>query len=509
LNLLVHKNITIIYIMNQKGGFGLKNDWKEIVGTSKKTTPSKKNNLMKEILYDYFFPNSTFKMFTNDSISCITYLVTLNYGKKSPFESMRSTQFNIEIRTLLLKFFVTTNNNVTYPDDFLNLPDRPVHKGIEITSRSSFNNEINIQKDVYQASLRNESSYLEPMCPAILYHDFTTSHDEHNTYWYKKLNSKYFDILDEVNSKNVPIPYWPKHLHIGFIAMEYMDGYQTLGKLTRNSNYNQYLIYAKYEIMRLNKLGFKHNDAHLGNIMINPNINYYSTNKYKKGKALIIDFGRSAYQGNTINTMERVFTEEPHDEGLRILKNQMNTPLSNNLYKKMYQKRLNYSNLFINHINNNLTLNLDQLISRFFGGRATITKKNSINNTIKPSNVTITKKNSINNRIKPSNVTIAKIDTKVSKVNSIKQSPKMNKYEASFLEQLDNDDDSKENILKTIYGNFFNEMNKGNIGENKDRFQRLLTDMINIKSKGWFTSGGTKKNNKTNKTNKTEKRKNK
>ena len=41
LNLLVHKNITIIYIMNQKGGFGLKNDWKEIVGTPTKTTPQK------------------------------------------------------------------------------------------------------------------------------------------------------------------------------------------------------------------------------------------------------------------------------------------------------------------------------------------------------------------------------------------------------------------------------------------------------------------------------------
>uniref|UniRef100_A0A6C0C0W1 Protein kinase domain-containing protein n=1 Tax=viral metagenome TaxID=1070528 RepID=A0A6C0C0W1_9ZZZZ len=475
--------------MKQKGGFGLKNNWKEIVGAPRKTTPQKKNNLMKEILYDYFFPNSTFKMFTNDSISCITYLVTLNDGKKSPFESMRTTQFNIEIRTLLLKIFVTTNNNVTYPDDFLNLPDRPVHKGIEITTKSSFNNEINIQKDVYQASLRNESSYLEPMCPAILYHDFTTSHDEHNTYWYKKLNSKYFEILDKVNSKNVPIPYWPKHLHIGFIAMEYMDGYQTLGKLTKNPNYNQYLIYAKYEIMRLNKLGFKHNDAHLGNIMINPNINYYSTNKYKKGKALIIDFGRSAYQGNTVNAMERVFTEEPHDEGLRIFKNQMNTPLSNNLYKKMYQKRLNYSNLFINHINNNLTLNLHQLISRFFGGRAardTATATNIISMSFIPKN--------------------AKIDT-VSKVNSIEQSPKMNKDEAQFLTELEEDDDSEENILNTIYGNFFNEMNKGNIGENKNRFQRLLTDMINIKSKGWFTLGGTKKNKKTKKSNKTEKKK--
>jgi hypothetical protein len=481
LNLLVHKNITIIYIMNQKGGFGLKNDWKEIVGTPTKTTPQKKNNLMKEILYDYFFPNSTFKMFTNDSITCITYLVTLNHGKKSPFESMRSTQFNIEIRTLLLKFFVTTNNNVTYPDDFLNLPDRPVHKGIEITTKSSFNNEINIQNGVYKSSLREKSSYLEPMCPAILYHDFTTSHDEHNTYWYKKLNSKYFDILDEVNSKNVPIPYWPKHLHIGFIAMEYMDGYQTLGKLTKNPNYNQYLIYAKYEIMRLNKLGFKHNDAHLGNIMVNPNINYYSTNKYKKGKALIIDFGRSKYQGNTtVNTMERVFTEEPHDEGLRILKNQMNTPLSNNLYNKMYQKRLNYSNLFINHINNNLTLNLDQLIPRFFGGRVA-TATNIIPRPFMPKNV--------------------KIDT-VSKFKSIEQSPKMNEDEAQFLTELENDDDSKENILNTIYGNFFNEMNKGNIGENKNRFQLLLTDMINIKPKGWFTSGGTKKNKKSNKTKK-------
>jgi hypothetical protein len=134
-----------------------------------------------------------------------------------------------------------------------------------------------------------------------------------------------------------------------------------------------------------------------------------------------------------------------------------------------------------------LTLNLDQLISRFFGGRAS-TATNIIPTPFMPENV--------------------KIDT-VSKVKSIEQSPKMNEDEAQFLTELEEDDDSEENILNTIYGNFFNEMNKGNIGENKNRFQRLLTDMINIKSKGWFTSGGTKKNKKTKKSNKTEKRKKK
>ena len=60
--------------MKQKGGFGLKEHWKSIINNNNPTKDSKQDKIsMKEILYDYFFPNSTFNMFTNDSISCITY----------------------------------------------------------------------------------------------------------------------------------------------------------------------------------------------------------------------------------------------------------------------------------------------------------------------------------------------------------------------------------------------------------------------------------------------------
>jgi hypothetical protein len=486
--------------MKQKGGFGLKKDWKSIIDNNTLTKDSKQDNVsMKEILYNYFFPNSTFKMFTNDSISCITYLVTLKKEKETPFESVRSTQFNIEIRTLLLKFFVTTNGELNYYNKMLKLPNRPNHNGIEITDKVSFNREIYIQNNVYKKSLRDKSSYLEPLCPAILYNDFTTTHDEHNTYWATKLDKPYFDILDEVNGQNIPIPFWPKHLHIGFIAMEYMEGYKTLGELysKNDHNLNKYVIYAKYEIMRLNKLGFKHNDAHLGNIMINTNMKYYSTKEKEKGKALIIDFGRSTFDMHNNDTWdERIYNEIPHREKFST---GMKTPLSDKLYNKLHRKRTKYSDIFVNTVKNRYDIDLNKLLARFFtlGGRTTAIKYTtpSITNTAE----------------------IEKIESKIEHNNITKQRSKMDNYEMEFLEKLENDDDdsdeSDETILNTIYGNFFNQITKDN-EEDTNRLNQLLKIMTSISPKGDFTSGsgGTNKTKKCKKKkksiiNKTEKKK--
>jgi len=470
--------------MKQKGGFGLKEDWKSIINNNNPTKDSKQDKIsMKEILYNYFFPNSTFKMFTNDSISCITYLVTLKKGKDTPFESVRSTQFNIEIRTLLLKFFVTTNDELNYYNNMLKLPKRPIHNGIEITDEGSFNTEINIQKGVYRASLRDESSYLEPMCPAILYHDFTTSHDEHNRYWATKLDKPYFDILDEVNGQNIPIPFWPKHLHIGFIAMEYMEGYKTLGELysKNDPDLNKYVIYAKYEIMRLNNWGFNHNDAHLGNIMINTNMKYYSTKEKEKGKALIIDFGRSTFDMHKKDTWdERIYNEIPHRENFST---GMKTPLSDKLYNKLHRKRTKYSHIFVNTVNERYDIGLNKLFARFFtsGGHATVNKYNTQRIT-KPQEI-----EKIESKIKPNNIT--------------KQCSKMDNYEMEFLKNLKNDDDSDdesdETVINTIYGNFFNQITTDN-KEDINRLNRLLKNMTSISPTGGFASGSGGANNTKN-----------
>jgi len=485
--------------MKQKGGFGLKKDWKSIIDNNTLTKDSKQDKVsMKEILYNYFFPNSTFKMFTNDSISCVTYLVTLKKEKETPFESVRSTQFNIEIRTLLLKFFVTTNGELNYYNKMLKLPNRPNHNGIEITDKVSFNREIYIQNNVYKKSLRDKSSYLEPICPAILYHEFTTSHSDQHKYWFDKLDVNYFEILETVDSKNVPIPFWPKLLHMGFIAMEFMDGYETLGKLYSNNDpdLNKYVIYAKYEIKRLNNLGFKHNDAHLGNIMINTNINYYSTKE--KGKALIIDFGRSTVDMHNTDTRdERIYNEIPHRE--KLFSSGMKTQLSDKLYNKLHQKRTKYSDIFVNTVKDRYNVDINRLFARFFtsGGRATAIKYNT-------QSITKTKE-------------IEKIESKIEHNNITKQRSKMDNYEMEFLEKLENDDDdsdeSDETILNTIYGNFFNQITKDN-EEDTNRLNQLLKNMTSISPKGDFTSGsgGTNKTKKCKKKkksiiNKTEKKK--
>ena len=58
----------------------------------------------------YFIQNSTFSILTNSSISCITLIATLNRDIiQSPFISMRSNNFDVDVRQILLKIFITSN----------------------------------------------------------------------------------------------------------------------------------------------------------------------------------------------------------------------------------------------------------------------------------------------------------------------------------------------------------------------------------------------------------------
>jgi len=67
---------------------------------------------------------------------------------------------------------------------------------------------------------------------------------------------------------------------------------------------------AAYELVRLKQIGFIHGDLHDGNIMYNPNYKYITNDDKEvkfKGRALIIDFGRSLIDKTELAAAEEKF----------------------------------------------------------------------------------------------------------------------------------------------------------------------------------------------------------
>jgi hypothetical protein len=100
------------------------------------------------------------------------------------------------------------------------------------------------------------------------------------------------------------------------MAMEFMEGYDTLSRFTNDSNYENYKKMALYKLDKIHKFGYYHNDFHLHNVMINPTYKYFTTqNKCDFGNAIIIDFGLSykisdTVDINNIETRKKLLTDE-------------------------------------------------------------------------------------------------------------------------------------------------------------------------------------------------------
>uniref|UniRef100_A0A6C0KGH1 Protein kinase domain-containing protein n=1 Tax=viral metagenome TaxID=1070528 RepID=A0A6C0KGH1_9ZZZZ len=254
---------------------------------------------------DFFILNSTFKILTNNSISCITLIATLNNGVMSPFQSMRSYNINNYVNQLLLKIFITNENKGWYV-----IPGRPNYGGIEITSFSNFHSEIERNIDIYKMSISSDDSLLDGICPAII-NSTTITHlgsiQEIVNFSEEIGNSGLKEILGAFNKINREYnPTSPNSISI--IVMEFMNGFDTAFNVLNNmvsvsndkitidkDRFNFLMTIVQYEFRRLNKFGYSHGDAHLHNIMLDPNYQYFtrSGKKHALGRAIIIDFGRS------------------------------------------------------------------------------------------------------------------------------------------------------------------------------------------------------------------------
>ena len=241
----------------------------------------------------FFLGNSTFSVLTNNSISCITLVVTLNPLVNSPYTVLRHQNFRKCVDKILLKIFITAEDH-----GWITIPGRPVHGGIEITSKAEFNNEIRIQRDIYRKSFLSEASLLEPMCPHII--NFHHCNKNGGTVEaFKNLNG-----LTAIEQQNLTIILNQQYnqfynRQISFIAMEFMDGFKIAREtLSTAQPHDKHFFWdmIQYEFQRLNMYKYKHGDAHFGNVMIHPTYNYLQNGQ--TGRALIIDFGRTEKKEN-------------------------------------------------------------------------------------------------------------------------------------------------------------------------------------------------------------------
>lgn len=278
-----------------KGGIRLSDDYE-------RTDPS--------IAIDYFMENSTLEVLTNDSISCITLIATLHDTRVTPFLSVRSNTLHADVRKLLLKVFITfpgSESDILDDHDpriWKEIAGRSSYDGIEITSFDKFDEEVEIQEEIYRKSLIAIDSPLDAICPAIVYVEdniplpIYIDGDEPSSSnpILDKLLSLENTELDEIILDN----YAEREQSISIIFMELMDGYQKAKELIHydraikkfvpeNDRQKIYLYAIQYEFRRLNKLGYKHGDAHLGNVMINTRYRYFSDGIYPNDDLTIIE----------------------------------------------------------------------------------------------------------------------------------------------------------------------------------------------------------------------------
>jgi hypothetical protein len=500
----------------KKGGVRLSSDFVKTSGDDRKSA------------IIFFLNNSTFSILTNDSISCITLIAKLNDNIKTPFKSMRSNNIQLEVKSILLKIFLVHPTITSIPHNqitktgWFDIPGRE-YNGIEVTSIENFDYEIETQIQIYQKSFISESSLLDAICPAIIYYDKEISNSD--LLYMNNLQGLSVDGQDQlnkiINGVNVI-----KGTQISIIYMELMEGFQTAYKyfweknlyledplssenyrINPTNEYEAYLLFIiQYEFQRLNRLGYFHGDAHLKNVMINVDYNYFllKPNNNFSGRAIIIDFGRTK-----ILSQEDILKAQKGDESIYNKERYTNLIPSSFFLKQEYYNLLSEARIdYINRIsgpiilqNFNVTnMNLQQFVLQILHLNQYNLQKigGDKNNLIHKSSISYI--NNLNNNKNKSSFNQMNLNTIFEKFKI--ELEQQNQMDPSYLFSLEpiSEQINKINSVEfetIIQKNYFNEgflLKKG--GSQKYNLSKKKKKLKTIKKKK------TKKNNKKNYKNK-------
>lgn len=294
----------------------------------------------------YFLANSSYKLFSKSGVSGIQILATLRPDKQSPYKTIRTNAFNIEVKQILLKLF-TVGNKHGYSGDY------------RITLPEEIDRETKVQQDLYKKSYTSENSLLEPICPCIVFAHYNPINNS--------IKQAILNNINDDDNDNIGIVKEFLDGNIGFIAMELMEGYKTLESLKSHSKYELYKLMALYELNNMHKFGYLHNDFHFENVLINETYNYFDTTG--NGRAIIIDFGQS----------DRVDDDNASD--LRqLLNNEIGTTPDNifEIFNMFDKGRLAVQQIYISGFESQLNKSVRDIMSMFIfynGGSPMTTKK--------------------------------------------------------------------------------------------------------------------------------------
>lgn len=243
----------------------------------------------------FFLQNSKFKIFSNDTVSCITIKVTLNSGVISPYKHTRANMFDVPVQEALIKVYPTATT-----ESFLDLPWRSPHQGIEIATWNKVVAEAITQTEIFTRTLLDvNSTFLDPICPCLIYYEQNEKGSISNVINHSTLVPRTGRTVDqEIHeiTATLGIGIENEVITTSYIMMEYMRGFDTpdniIPHLSPDRSGFLYSL-ARYELDTLHRLGYYHGDFHQRNILLNPDYQYISTLPQYAGRFIIIDFGRS------------------------------------------------------------------------------------------------------------------------------------------------------------------------------------------------------------------------
>lgn len=246
-----------------------------------------------------FMSNSTPKLLTS-GLTGMAYKCTLNPGINSDYLSLDASNYGTPVRKLLVKvsFILPIETIMTF-----------MHKGeqrnIKTIAIDDFNEEINIQTDVYLKTMQ----YLQPLCPAIVYADIV----EINSPLINKLKTAF---PSEIKNQLTQYP----GIKIGLIGMELMEPSENMFYLLQDPNYYiSYLSKMLYALIELViKTGYNHGDFHAGNFLFETHIDNYF--KGKIGRVVVIDFGfTEKLSKNKYEQIKTLFKSKRYSDILNLL----------------------------------------------------------------------------------------------------------------------------------------------------------------------------------------------
>jgi DNA (cytosine-5)-methyltransferase 1 len=185
-------------------------------------------NTTKSKDFEHFLTNSTISYLTSGANGSI-FKADLIPKTSTVYKHTNINKYGEPIDSVIFKLILIYNTPMIFAeyhtpiveDIFVNGSPKP----IESATVNEFENEINIQTDIYLKS----NDYLRPICPSIIYASVDTNFELFTKINDDKITS---DVIDEY--KNLRLR---GNVHIGIIGMEFADGYIPLYRLPKNMEY--------------------------------------------------------------------------------------------------------------------------------------------------------------------------------------------------------------------------------------------------------------------------------